>query len=113
MIEYSDDKITLKINPRAETGGDYFFRAGILAKIAGEKDIPAWAELIYYFYYPICLSCVTGSFAIGGEEKDIREMTVSEFMDDVPGQVMRVWADKVLTLNGHLLDFAPADEKKS
>lgn len=113
MIEYSDNKITLKINPRAETGGDYFFRTGILAKIASMKNIPEWAELIYFFYYPICLSCVTGSFAINAQEKDIREMTVSEFMDDVPGQVMRVWADKVLELNKHFLDFAPADEKKS
>lgn len=111
MIQYSDSKITLKIEPHAETGGDYFFRSSLLAKIAGMK-IPARDELTYYFYFPVCISCTSGTFAIGGQEYDISEMTISQFLNDIPGAVMRVWCDKVLELNKHLMDFEPADDKK-
>lgn len=112
MIEYTGEKISLKIEPRSETGGDYFFRTGLLAKIAEIKEIPEWDELTYFFYFPLCISCTTGEYTIGDKTRNIREMSVTEFIDIVPGQVMRIWADKVLELNQHLLEFEPADNKK-
>jgi hypothetical protein len=113
MIEYEDPKIVLKITPRAETAGDYFYRTYLLAKIANTKDIPEWQQFTYFFDYPVCLSCVTGTYQLAGEkEKDIREMSIDEFLELIPGAVARVWSDKVLELNKHLYDFEPADNKK-
>ena len=104
----------MKITPRVETAGDYFYRQNVLANIARKKaEIPAWMEWTYFFDFPVCISCVTGTYQLAGEsEKNIREMSIDEFLELIPGAVARVWSDKVLELNKHLYDFEPADDKK-
>jgi hypothetical protein len=114
-IKYDNELIHLDVETRAELGRDYMLRLNLVAQLKDieTKDLDTVGFNIY-LYYPSCVACSTGTFTLPGKEaRDIRSMTVQEWLDNLPGVVIRHWADSVFQLNPDFLEFEPADEKKS
>lgn len=95
-LEVDDVKVNLVV--RHATVGDAMQRGILTARVADTEYASEAERAVALMVYPRCLACTEGVVEQDSESKNVRELSVSEFIS-LPYEIGEAWLAAVLEEN--------------
>lgn len=98
VIELEADGVKVNLVVRHATVGDAMQRGILTARVTEYAYANEAERAVALMVYPRCLACTEGMVERDGESKNVRELSISEFIS-LPYEIGEAWLAAVLEEN--------------